>query len=639
MGKQKDKKKKNRDPEKKAAQQAKKEAKADKKAQKRLQKQQTQQQNEQQDENVDEILESFRRQTLELTTTVVEELDQEEFPFPPRGNFTLTSTTNGDMYLFGGEYFNGVDNLVFDELFQYNPTKNAWKRILTPEPRPAARCSHSVVFYNQALYIFGGEMATADQYHHYRDFWKYDIPSKSWTELVPITKSTPPPRSGHRSVVWRHYMLLFGGFYEGNLREVTRWYNDLWIYDFSTNSWHAQLYSKLATLPAPRSAFNFTVCPTTDVAYVYGGFSKIKNPAPGTKAEGKTYTDGWALHLANFLSSKVPTWERLSRKGEYPSPRSGTACTIYKNSKMIVFGGVQDDEGDNHRMKSVFYDDLFTFDMDRKRWYSLRLNEQTKKKKKTSRRRKQTKKDAPNNEDEEEDHLHANQSKQHDTEDEDISEADEGLEGEATSNGWNLEKLRSNMFAFIDGDGNIVYEKIDENHNDDDDDEIKLNAHSKVNNTSNTYDDEYDEEEGYQADVGEPNHNNKDTTKQANEKDSKHSNSAVVDTGGRMMSAKQPTNKGTFVGESEVMKVDENGTPQAVMRDGPLPRINAEIVISGTSTLYLYGGLLEVGDREITLDDCWCLDLHQRTEWKCIFPGTMHKQVWKGIDSDVDTES
>ena len=28
-------------------------------------------------------------------------------------------------------------------------------------------------------------------------------------------------------------------------------------------------------------------------------------------------------------------------------------------------------------------------------------------------------------------------------------------------NGWDLNMLRSNMFAFIDGEGNIVYEKID----------------------------------------------------------------------------------------------------------------------------------------------------------------------------------
>jgi hypothetical protein len=35
-------------------------------------------------------------------------------------------------------------------------------------------------------------------------------------------------------------------------------------------------------------------------------------------------------------------------------------------------------------------------------------------------------------------------------------------------------------------------------------------------------------------------------------------------------------------------------------------------------TLYLYGGLMEVGDREVTLDDLYTLDLNKLDEWKCL---------------------
>lgn len=32
--------------------------------------------------------------------------------------------------------------------------------------------------------------------------------------------------------------------------------------------------------------------------------------------------------------------------------------------------------------------------------------------------------------------------------------------------------------------------------------------------------------------------------------------------------------------------------------------------------MYIYGGVTELGDIEVTLDDCWSLDLNKRDTWK-----------------------
>jgi len=40
----------------------------------------------------------------------------------------------------------------------------------------------------------------------------------------------------------------------------------------------------------------------------------------------------------------------------------------------------------------------------------------------------------------------------------------------------------------------------------------------------------------------------------------------------------------------------------------------------GRDTLYLYGGMMEIKDREITLDDLYTLNLSKLDEWKCIIP-------------------
>lgn len=46
-------------------------------------------------------------------------------------------------------------------------------------------------------------------------------------------------------------------------------------------------------------------------------------------------------------------------------------------------------------------------------------------------------------------------------------------------------------------------------------------------------------------------------------------------------------------------------------RETPLPRLNAMLVTRG-SDLIVYGGLVELGSKELTLDDCWSINLNTR---------------------------
>ena len=47
------------------------------------------------------------------------------------------------------------------------------------------------------VYIFGGEYATLDNFHHYRDFWELDLKTSVWVELK-TSGDVPSARSGHR---------------------------------------------------------------------------------------------------------------------------------------------------------------------------------------------------------------------------------------------------------------------------------------------------------------------------------------------------------------------------------------------------------------------------------------------------------
>lgn len=151
----------------------------------------------------------------------------------PRSNFSLTLLTNQEMLLFGGEFCDGESTCVYNDVYRWNLDRNEWKLIESLNT-PPPRCSHQAVFHRDQIYIFGGEYATLDQFHHYRDMWALDIKTNIWREIQP-KGDVPSPRSGHRMVVWRNYLVLFGGFYEA-LKEV-RWYNDLYLFSFQEERW------------------------------------------------------------------------------------------------------------------------------------------------------------------------------------------------------------------------------------------------------------------------------------------------------------------------------------------------------------------------------------------------------------------
>ncbi|CDJ49822.1 kelch motif domain-containing protein, putative [Eimeria brunetti] len=70
--------------------------------------------------------------------------------------------------------------------------------------------------------------------------------------------------------------------------------------------------------------------------------------------------------------------------------------------------------------------------------------------------------------------------------------------------------------------------------------------------------------------------------------------------------------------------------------DVPLPRLHGMICVRGSS-LVLMGGLMELGSKEITLDDCWSLNLNKRDRWVRVLEGTMHEQEWQGAESEAES--
>lgn len=69
---------------------------------------------------------------------------------------------------------------------------------------------------------------------------------------------------------------------------------------------------------------------------------------------------------------------------------------------------------------------------------------------------------------------------------------------------------------------------------------------------------------------------------------------------------------------------DEAGGPVVE----PSPRSNAMLAVKH-GRLYLYGGMFEAGDRQVTLSDLYCLDLHKMQEWTALVEMDPGERGWR----------
>lgn len=70
----------------------------------------------------------------------------------------------------------------------------------------------------------------------------------------------------------------------------------------------------------------------------------------------------------------------------------------------------------------------------------------------------------------------------------------------------------------------------------------------------------------------------------------------------------------------------------------PRGRINAGVVVL-KNTLWLFGGIVEIFDKEITLDDIWCFDLNKYDGWKCIRDNSVGEEVFKDVVQEESSQS
>ncbi|KAI0760692.1 hypothetical protein C8Q74DRAFT_246837 [Fomes fomentarius] len=343
------------------------------------------------DQDLESILDKIQRE-WEESHKVTEELV--EGPPSRRANATLTPCPNGNhLWCIGGEFFSDDGKAYFySDVFRYSPEKNEWRKFVSPTC-PGPRSAHAVVATPAGggkLYLFGGEFSSLYQnsFHHYRDFWCFDISTHSWERIE--TKVRPTARSGHRMAMWKHYIVLFGGFYDPGIK--TNYLNDLWIFDTQEYKWKQIDFKDADRKPSPRSGFSFL--PAPEGILLHGGY--CKEYVKGQRPVGVMLDDTWFLRMTlNTPETSVVTgskssgdpltlkWERRKKPSTAyaPSLRSGCTMALWSVKNIgVLFGGVTDEDTGEETMESIFHNDLYGIQIaGNGRWVSMLLKRPKKK--------------------------------------------------------------------------------------------------------------------------------------------------------------------------------------------------------------------------------------------------------------------
>uniref|UniRef100_A0A3Q2Q9L3 Kelch domain containing 4 n=1 Tax=Fundulus heteroclitus TaxID=8078 RepID=A0A3Q2Q9L3_FUNHE len=390
---------------------------------------------------------------------------------------------------------------------------------------PLRWSSHQAVVVPQGggqLWVFGGEFASpnGEQFYHYKDLWVLHLATHTWENIK--APGGPSGRSGHRMVLSKRQLLVFGGFHESTRDFI--YYNDVYSFSLDTFSW-----SRLApsgSAPTPRSACQMTSTPDGTGVIIYGGYSKVRVKKDVEK--GTIHSDMFLLKREG--KDEKWSWSRLSPSGSKPPPRSGFSLAVGPAGRAVLFGGVCDEE-EEEMLEGDFYNDLYLYDTVKNRWFPgvLRGNKSEKKKRRRGKKA--------------------------------------GAEEEGA------EMTKEEEEAAARGPTEVVKEVVTED--------------------------------------------------------------------GTVMTIKEvipgPQEEGEEDDEEEEEEEEEEDDSASAPMAEPCPRSNAVATVR-QGKLYLYGGMFEVGDRQFTLSDFYCLDLHKMDRWEVLVEMDPKTQEWLEESESDDEE-
>lgn len=212
-----------------------------------------------------------------------------------------------------------------------------WTPLTTTGSAPVARTSHSSIYYNNKMYIFGG-LSGAPAYLN--DTYYLDLSTSAWSSVT--CSGTPPAiRYGHVSGLdTSNRMYVYGGSSDGGNVTLTG-VNRL---DIATSTWSGTL--TCSGIPPEGSSariWNSAVVYNNSM-YLFGGWT------------GTGYRND-----INVLNLSTLAWTQPTIYGSIPAQRYGHTAIIDSTYNMYIFGG----------WGAARYNDVYKLNLSTMTWSSV----------------------------------------------------------------------------------------------------------------------------------------------------------------------------------------------------------------------------------------------------------------------------
>uniref|UniRef100_A0A4W5MYC5 Kelch domain containing 1 n=1 Tax=Hucho hucho TaxID=62062 RepID=A0A4W5MYC5_9TELE len=211
---------------------------------------------------------------------------------------------------------------------------------ISPHPPPSDR----------TVGVWGGEFASHEvkQFYHYKDLWVHHLSTNTWEQIkVP---GAPSGRSGHRMVLSKRQLLVFGGFHRSTFLDspCCEWRS--FVGKFCHQRKRFTILSWLTFQNI--LAWTYKTQDRGNVIYIHSAFFLMQ-----------------FLHFLCMCFSPVP-----SRSGHGPGsvppslpPRPDLSLAVRHMGRVLLFGWVYETQ------EGEFYNDLYQYDINKKRWFPAQL--------------------------------------------------------------------------------------------------------------------------------------------------------------------------------------------------------------------------------------------------------------------------
>ncbi|XP_064610949.1 kelch domain-containing protein 4-like [Liolophura sinensis] len=461
------------------------------------------------------------------------------------------------------------------------------------------------------LIMFGGEYFTGNKMHMYNDLLFYNIKKNEWLKMT--APNAPPPRSSHQAVGLSQgggQLWVFGGEFSSPTQSQFYHYKDLWVFHLREKRWE-----KVNSPGGPSSRSGHRMVSLKKHLFVFGGFhDNIR--------DYKYFSDVYMFSLDTY------SWTKLDVSGVGPSPRSACQMAVLPElRRMYVLGGYSKEKVKKDVDKGIVHSDLFCLmpegrktqdDLLPAKWKWQAVSQSGARPSPRCGMSWAV--------------ISGNRALAyggvHDEED-----GDEDLQGvfydelycvDIGKGKWfdgvlrgkkevtvkkKRRKVKEEKAGMVEDDGAEEYEEVDS------EDEVNMQV----------------PEEGIEnLNIASEEGNPSETLDTCQERIPADGRETTFDDG--VFKVTLGTGSSTNAGEESVADIKRTASDMDVDVFTPSARMNALLAVKN-GVLYMYGGIYEEGDKQVTLSDMYSLDTHRLDEWKILIEQDIKEQVWEESDS------